>query len=317
MDFVLKLLKSGSGHDSIWVIIDRLTKSAHFLPIYATEGIRNTFGYEYDLPSSDRWSDDQVLLTVSPWKGMVQFGKKGKLSPRYVGSFKIVKQIVLIAYRLRLPQELRIIYDMFYVSNLKKCLAGANLHVPLEEIKLEDNLRFIEELVEIMDRETLQRVLGTHLDMSTTYHPPTDGIQIKERLRTTQNRQKIYADNRSKPLKFNVNDQVLLTVSPWKGMVQFGKKGKLSPRYVGSFKIVKHIVLVAYQLRLPQELRIIYDMFYVSNLKKCLAGANLHVPLEEIKLEDNLRFVEELVEIMDREVKKLKWRFKSLRFDGT
>ncbi|GKD99446.1 putative reverse transcriptase domain-containing protein [Tanacetum coccineum] len=102
------------------------------------------------------------------------------------------------------------------------------------------------------------------------------------------------------------SDQVLLKVSPWKGVVRFGKKGKLAPRYVGPFEILKRIDHVAYRLRLPKELSSVHDTFHVSNLKKCLADANLHVPLDEIKIDKTLRFVEEPVEIMDHEVKSLK-----------
>ncbi|GJW42866.1 putative reverse transcriptase domain-containing protein [Tanacetum coccineum] len=97
-------------------------------------------------------------------------------------------------------------------------------------------------------------------------------------------------------------------VSPWKGVVRFGKKGKLALRYVGPFEILERIGLVAYRLRLPEELSSVHDTFYVSNLKKCLADANLHVPLDEIKIDKTLRFVEEPVEIMEREIKKLKRR---------
>ncbi|GKF49098.1 hypothetical protein Tco_0142349 [Tanacetum coccineum] len=131
-------------------------------------------------------------------------------------------------------------------------------------------------------------------------------VQIKERLKAARDRQKSYADNRRKPLEFSVGDQVLLKVSPWKGVVRFGKKGKLAPRYVGPFEIIERIGPVAYRLRLPQELSCVHDTFHVSNLKKCLADANLHVPLKEIKVYMTLRFVEEPVEIMDREVKRLK-----------
>ncbi|GJV03509.1 hypothetical protein Tco_1337078 [Tanacetum coccineum] len=88
--------------------------------------------------------------------------------------------------------------------------------------------------------------------------------------------------------------------------VRFGKKGKLAPRYVGPFEILERIGLVAYRLRLPEELNSVHDTFHVSNLKKCLADASLHVPLDEIKVDKTLRFVEEPVEIIDREVKSLK-----------
>ncbi|GJZ08266.1 putative reverse transcriptase domain-containing protein [Tanacetum coccineum] len=159
------------------------------------------------------------------------------------------------------------------------------------------------------------KALGTRLDMSTAYHPQTDGkseqtIQTLEdmlrALKAARDRQKSYADNRRKPLEFEVGDQVLLKVSPWKGVVRFGKKGKLAPRYVGPFEILERIGPVAYRLRLPQELSGVHDTFHVSNLKKCLADANLHVPLGEVKIDKTLCFVEEPVLIMDREVKKLK-----------
>ncbi|GJT02643.1 hypothetical protein Tco_0823812 [Tanacetum coccineum] len=86
----------------------------------------------------------------------------------------------------------------------------------------------------------------------------------------------------------------------------FEKKGKLASRYVGPFEILERIGPVAYRLRLPEELSGVHDTFHVSNLKKCLADASLHVPLDEIKVDKTLRFVEEPVEIMDREVKRLK-----------
>ncbi|GJU62544.1 putative reverse transcriptase domain-containing protein [Tanacetum coccineum] len=103
-------------------------------------------------------------------------------------------------------------------------------------------------------------------------------VLIKEKLKAARDRQKSYADNRRKPLEFKVGDQVMWKVSPWKGVIRFRKK----------------------------ELSGVHDTFHVSNLKKCLANASLHVPLGEIKVDKTLRFVEEPVEIMDHEVKSLK-----------
>ncbi|GJZ50039.1 putative reverse transcriptase domain-containing protein [Tanacetum coccineum] len=237
--------------------------------------------------------------------------------------------------------------------------------------------------------QTLQKALGTRLDMSTAYHPQTDGqsertiqtledmlracvidfggnwdvnlplvefsynnsypssircapfealygrkcrspvlwaeigessligpelvqetidkvVLIKEKLKAARDHQKSYADNRRKPLEFEVGDKVLLKVSPWKGVMRFGKKGKLAPRYVGPFEILERIGPVAYRLRLPNELSEVHDTFHVSNLKKCLADANLHVLLDEIEVDKTLHFVEKPVEIMDRQVKTLK-----------
>ncbi|GKD68651.1 hypothetical protein Tco_1322741 [Tanacetum coccineum] len=118
--------------------------------------------------------------------------------------------------------------------------------------------------------------------------------------------QKSYADVRRKPMEFQVSDMVMLKVSPWKGVIHFGKRGKLSPRYVGPFKIIERIGLVAYKLELPDKLHGIHNTFHVSNLKKCLADENLVIPLEDIQLDDKLHFIEEPVETMDHEVKQLK-----------
>ncbi|GJU32300.1 putative reverse transcriptase domain-containing protein [Tanacetum coccineum] len=131
-------------------------------------------------------------------------------------------------------------------------------------------------------------------------------VVIRDRLKAARDRQKSYADNRRKPLEFQVGDHVMLKVSPWKDVVRFGKKGKLAPRFVGPFEILKRIGPVAYRLRFPEELSSVHDTFHVSNLKKCLADANLHVPLDKIKVDKTLRFVEEPLEIMDCEVKTLK-----------
>ncbi|GKB55573.1 hypothetical protein Tco_0906326 [Tanacetum coccineum] len=131
-------------------------------------------------------------------------------------------------------------------------------------------------------------------------------VLVKENPKMERDRQKSYVDYRGKPLEFEVGDRVLLKVTPWKGVVHFGKKGKLALRYVGPFEILERIDLVAYRLRLPEELNSVHDTFHVSNLKKFLADANLHVPLNEIKIDKTLRFVEEPIEIIDREVKSLK-----------
>ncbi|GKA29243.1 hypothetical protein Tco_0715488 [Tanacetum coccineum] len=117
---------------------------------------------------------------------------------------------------------------------------------------------------------------------------------------------KSYADKRRKPLEFSVGDHVLLKVSPLKGVVRFGKKGKLAPRFVGPFEITERIGPVAYRLRLPQELNDVHDTFHVSNHKKCLADPTLHVPLEEIQVDAKLNFMEEPVEILEWVFKKLK-----------
>nr|GEY17471.1 putative reverse transcriptase domain-containing protein [Tanacetum cinerariifolium] len=125
-------------------------------------------------------------------------------------------------------------------------------------------------------------------------------VLLKEKLKAARDHKKSYADNRRKPLECEVRDCVLLKVSPWKGVIHFGIKGKLALRYVGPLEILEMIGPVAYRLRLPEKLSSVHDTFHVSNLKKCLADANLHVQLDEIKIDKTLRFVEEPMEIMDR-----------------
>ncbi|GKA39810.1 putative reverse transcriptase domain-containing protein [Tanacetum coccineum] len=262
MDFVTKLPRTSSGHDAIWVIVDRLTKSAHFLPMHED--------YKMD-----------------------------RLSRLYLN------EIV------------------------------ARHGVPISIISDRDS-RFTSRFW-----QSMQEALGTRLDMSTAYHPQTDGqsertiqtledmlracvldfggrpelvqettekiSQIKDRLKAARDRQKSYVDKRRKPLEFSVGEYVLLKVSPWKGVVCFGKKGKLAPRFVGPFEITERISPVSYRLRLPEDLNGIHDTFYVSNLRKCLIDPTLQIPLDEIQVDSKLNFVEEHVEILEKEFKKLKW----------
>ncbi|GJS82091.1 putative reverse transcriptase domain-containing protein, partial [Tanacetum coccineum] len=138
-------------------------------------------------------------------------------------------------------------------------------------------------------------------------HETTEKIfKIRDRMQAARDRQKSYADKRRRPLEFEVGDKVMLKVTPWKGVMRFGKRRKLNPRYIGPFRIIERIGPVAYRLELPQELSRVHNVFHVCNLKKCLSDDTLVIPLEEIQLDDKLNFVEEPVEIMDREVKQLK-----------
>ncbi|GKA05543.1 integrase, catalytic region, zinc finger, CCHC-type containing protein [Tanacetum coccineum] len=157
-----------TAHHKIWVIVDRLTKSAHFLPTKKTDTIEKlTQLYlkeivcRHGVPVSiipDRDSHFtsrfwRSLQKVLPWKGVIHFGKRRKLSPRYIGPFKILARVGPVAYTLELPPELKEIHSMFQVSNLNKCLPDENLIIPLDEIQLNDKLHFIEEPEEIINRE--------------------------------------------------------------------------------------------------------------------------------------------------------------------
>nr|GEY41203.1 putative retroelement [Tanacetum cinerariifolium] len=171
----------------------------------------------------------------------------------------------------------------------------------------------------IRDR-TVQKALGTSLDMSTAYHPQTDGqsectIQtLEDMLRACVIDSGGSWDVHLPLAEFSYNNNYYSSIrrSAYAKSVALERcnslwgKGKLAPRYVGPFEILERISPVAYRLRLPEELSGVNDTFHVLNLNKYLADASLHVPLDEIKVDETLRFVEKPVEIMDREVKRLK-----------
>ncbi|GKC37058.1 putative reverse transcriptase domain-containing protein [Tanacetum coccineum] len=151
--------------------------------------------------------------------------------------------------------------------------------------------------------KALNKALGTRLDMSMAYHPKTDG-QSKGTIQTLEDMLCAYVLDFGK--NWDRHLPVMLKVSPWKGVVHFGKRRKLNPRYVGPFKVIERVKTVAYKLELPQQLSRVHNTFHVSNLKKCLSDESLVIPLEELRVNDKLHFVEEQVKVMDREIKQLK-----------
>ncbi|GJW02418.1 putative reverse transcriptase domain-containing protein [Tanacetum coccineum] len=276
MDLVTELLKSSSGYDVIWVIVDRVTKSAHFLSIhedYKTEKLLRIYINEivarHDVPVSIILDHDGQF-TSHLWQALQKaLGTRLNMSTAYHPKTDSQSE--------RTIQTLK---DM-----LQACAMdfGGSWDTHLLLVEFSYNNRIVQ--------ETTNEI-----------------IQIKERLKMARSRQKSYVDKRHKPLEFKVKDRVLIKVSPWKGVVRFGNKGKLAPLYMGPFAIVECVRPIAYQLKLPQELSCIHDTFHVSNLKKCLAELDIQVPLEEIEIDENLCFVEEPIEIVARDVKKLKRR---------
>ncbi|GJW35916.1 putative reverse transcriptase domain-containing protein [Tanacetum coccineum] len=131
-------------------------------------------------------------------------------------------------------------------------------------------------------------------------------VPIRQRLQAARDRQRSYANVRRKPLEFQVGYHVMLKVSPRKGVIRFRMRGKLNPRYIRPFMILKRVDQVAYTLELPEELSNVHSTFHFSNLKKCLSDESLIILMKELRLDDKLNFVEEPVEIMDREVKQLR-----------
>ncbi|GJW16358.1 putative reverse transcriptase domain-containing protein [Tanacetum coccineum] len=270
MDFITKLHRSKSGYDTISVIVDRLTKSAHFLAIredYSTKKLEKIYIDEivarHGVPIERTIQNLEDMLRAC----VIDFG----------GSWGVHLPLVEFSYNNSYHSSIRCApFEALYRRKYRSPVLWAKIR--------ESSLIGPELVQEITNKVVL----------------------IKVKLKAARDRQKSNADDRRKPLEFEVGDRVMLKVSPWKGVIPFGEKGKLAPRYVGPFEILERIGPVAYRLRLHKELSGVHDTFYVSNLKKCLVDASLHVPLDDIKVDKTLRFVEEPMEIMDREVKSLK-----------
>lgn len=310
MDFITKLPKTVSGYDTIWVIVDRLTKSAHFLPIRETDKMEKLARIylkevvsRHGVPVSII-SDRDSRFTSRFWQALQEaLGTQLDMSTAYHPQTDGQSE-----------RTIQTLEDM-----LRACVIdfgnGWDKYLPLAEFSYNNSYHAsikaapFEALYGRKCRSPIcwNEVGDRQLTGPEIIHETTEKIvQIRERLKTARSRQKSYADVRRKPLEFQVGDKVMLKVSPWKGVIRFGRRGKLSPRYVGPFEILKRVGPVAYRLKLPQELNGVHDTFHVSNLKKCLADENLTIPLEEICLDDKLHFIEEPVEILDREVKRLK-----------
>ncbi|GKC31405.1 putative reverse transcriptase domain-containing protein, partial [Tanacetum coccineum] len=261
MDFITRLPKTSNGYDTVWVIVDRLTKSAHFLPIrekdsmdklarlYLKEIIK-ALGTNLDMstayhPQTDGWDRHLPLTEFS--------------------------------------------YNNSYHTSIEaapyEALYGRKCRSPVCWTEVRDSQLTGPELI----HETTEKI-----------------VQIKNIMQAARDRQKSYADKKRKPLEFQVGDKVMLKVSPWKGVIRFGKREKLNPRYIGPFKIMARIRPVAYRLELPSELSAVHNVFHVCNLKKCLSDETLAVPLEEIQIDEKLNFIKEPIEINDREVKRLR-----------
>ncbi|GJQ99604.1 hypothetical protein Tco_0522589 [Tanacetum coccineum] len=310
MDFITKLPRTPSGYDSIWVIVDRLTKSAHFILInekYKMEKLTRLYLKEivcrHGVPVSiisDRdprfasrfWRSLQKSLGTNLDMSTAYHPETDGQSERTIQTLEDMLRACVIDFGSGWDKHLPLAefsYNNSYHASIKaapfEALYGRKCRSPVCWSEVGDAQLTGPEMI----REMTEMI-----------------VQIKNRLLAARSRQKSYADVRRKPLEFEVGDKVMLKVSPWKGVVRFGKHGKLSPRYIGPFKILSRVGPVAYKLELPRELQGIHNTFHVSNLKKCLSDEDLIIPLDEVRIDEKLHFIEEPIEIMDREVKQLK-----------
>ena len=129
---------------------------------------------------------------------------------------------------------------------------------------------------------------------------------VRDNLKIARDRQRSYADNRRKDLQFEIGDRVFLNISPWKGVLRFRRRGKLSPRYIGPYEIVSKVGPVAYKLKLTPELSRIHDTFHVSMLRKYIPDPSHVLRERPVQLKENLTYEETPVQIIDRKEQVLR-----------
>ncbi|GJT12910.1 hypothetical protein Tco_0859952 [Tanacetum coccineum] len=288
IDFVTKLPRIVAGQDTIWVIVDRLAKSTHLLPMREDDTLEKlTRQYLKEVVSKHGVpisiiSDRDGKFTSHFWKSLHKASgtrldmsiayhpETDGQSERTIQTLEDMLRACILDFGKGWDKHLPLVefsYNNSYHTSIKaapfEALYGRKCRSPICWAEVGDCQLTGPEII----HETTERI-----------------VQIKSPIQAVRDRQKSYADVRQKPLKFQVRDKVMLKVSPWKGVIHFGKRGKLN----------------------PQKLSRVHSTFHVSKLKKCMADEPLAIPLDEIQVDDKLNFIEEPVEIMDREVKRLK-----------
>jgi hypothetical protein len=296
MDFIVGLPKTAKGFDSIWVIIDRLTKTAHLLPIkvkytvatYAELYIARILSF-HGVPKTIV-SDRGPQFLSKFWEELHKsLGTKllhsSTYHPQTSGQTERVNQILeamLRACVLEFPQKwddclplAEFSYNNSYQESIKmalfEALYGRRCRTPLNWSEPGERWFFRPDLVKEME-EKVQR--------------------IRHNLKEAQARQKNYVDKRCRPLVFQADDHVYLKVSSMKGVSQFGVKGKLAHRYIGLFPILERYGQVAYRLQLLESLSAVHNVFHISQLKKGLRIPDRTIDVVDVTLEPDLTYSE-------------------------
>ncbi|KAA3461274.1 DNA/RNA polymerases superfamily protein [Gossypium australe] len=285
MDFVSGLPLMPMKKDSVWVIVDRLMKSAHFIPIrvdYSLQKLAKLYVAEivrlHGVPVSII-SDRDPRFTSRFWKALHQvLGTRLDFSTAFHPQTDGV--VGRSSYHWQNSHTTTAINPVFRWHPMKHCM--------------------VESVALLLVGQSW--LLGPKLVSETKENVKLIRAWLKE----ASDRQKSYVDLKRKDIEFSVGDQVFLKVSSWKKVLRFGRKGKLSPRFIGPYRVLKRVGPVAYQLELPSELRQIHDVFHVSMLRQqCLDPSHI-VSVEEIEKRPDLSFEEEPVQILDRDVKVLR-----------
>ena len=310
MDFITGLPRTQRKYDSIWVIVDRLTKSAHFLPVrttYSAEDYARLYVREivrlHGVPTSII-SDRGAQFTANFWRSFQKgLGTQVNLSTafhpqtdgqaeRTIQTLEDMLRACIIDFKGSWDDHLPLIefaYNNSYHSSIQmapyEALYGRKCRSPIGWFDVGET--------KLIGPDVIQQAV--------------DKVKlIQERLLAAQSRQKSYADNRRRDLEFQIGDWVFLKVSPMRGVMRFGRKGKLSPRYIGPYQIVRKIGKVAYELDLPSDLEAVHPVFHVSMLRKCIGDPSRVFPVDDIQVTEELSYEEKPVAILDRQVRRLR-----------
>ncbi|KAG8474462.1 hypothetical protein CXB51_031417 [Gossypium anomalum] len=310
MDFVSGLPLSSSKKDAIWVIVDRLTKSAHFISVrmdYSLDKLAELYIYQivklHGVPISIV-SDRDPRFTSRFWKKLQEaLGTKLHFStafhPQTDGQSERIIQILEDMLRCcilefggsweRYLPLIEFAYNNSFQSSIKmapyEALYGRKCRTLLFWTELSESKIFGVDLI----KDAEQKVLI-----------------ISESLKATSDRQKSYADLKRKDIEYRIGDKVFLKVSPWKKVLRFGRKGKLSPRFIGPYEVSERIGPVAYKLILPPELEKIHNVFHVSMLRRYRSDPSHIISPAEIEIKSDLSYEEEPIRILAREMKELR-----------
>ncbi|WOG99882.1 hypothetical protein DCAR_0519238 [Daucus carota subsp. sativus] len=312
MDFVTNLPKTRKGNDAIWIIVDRLTKSAHFLPIswgctldHLAQRYVNEIVRLHGVPISIV-SDRDPRFTSRFWKSLQEaMGTRLNFSTafhpqtdgqseRTIQTLEEMLRACVIEFKGSWDEYIALMefaYNNHFHSSIGmapyEALYGRKCRSPL-----------------YWDKEGTIILEGPELVQNAV-----DKVNIvKAKLKATQDRQKSYVDQNRREMEYQVGDKVFLKVSPWKGVMRFGNKGKLSPRYIGPYEIIEKIGPLAYRLALPPELSQIHDVFHVSMLRRYRSDPTHVLKDPGIEINDNLSYIEEPIKIIEHKTKQLRNR---------
>ncbi|KAL8097505.1 hypothetical protein AgCh_030581 [Apium graveolens] len=310
IDFVVGLPKTKSNHDAIWVVINRLTKSAHFLPInerFSLEKLVKLYLDEivmrHGVPVSIV-SDRDPRFNSRFWRQFHDhLGTKLKMSTAYhpqtdgqsertIQMIEDMLRTCAIDFKGNWDDHLPLI-EFSYNNSYH-----ASIGIPPYEALYGRKCRSPTYWNDIGER----KLIGPELVQQMKEKVET----IQKRLIAAQDRQAKYANQERKDVQFETGDKILLKISPWKGLTRFGKKGKLSPRYIGPFEVLRQVGKVAYELALPPQMQHLHNVLHVSLLKKYNADASHVIELEPVEIQPDLSYVEQPVRILDRKERMLR-----------